>query len=136
MFSIDATGGQTPVVGLPEPPRKTDGPAHVIKAPPALAETPGQAAPPPQAGEDADAARARMDQAERMVERLNREFARHNARSSRRVRFLLDPGTRELIVQVIDGDTEQVVRQLPPQEALQRLKALDLPKGSLVDGAV
>jgi len=136
MFSIDASGGQVPVVGLPEPPRKADGPSHIVKERPARAEAPGQAVVPPQAGEDTDAARARMDQAERLVEQLNREFARQLGASNRRVRFVLEPETREVIVQVIDGDTEQVVRQLPPQEAVQRLKSLEALKGFLVNGAV
>jgi flagellar protein FlaG len=136
MFSIDATGGQIPVFGLPEPPRKAEGPSHVTKTPPALAEEPGQAVPPPQAGQNTDAARAGLDGLERRVERLNREFADRFGRSSRRIRFQVEPQTRKVICQLIDGETQKVIRQFPPDEAIARLKTLDALKGLIVDGAV
>jgi uncharacterized FlaG/YvyC family protein len=136
MSSIDATGGQVPVVGVPEPPRKTDGPAHILKTPPALAEAPGQAVHPPQAGEDTGAARAQMDQVAQLAERLSRESAQQGLRSNRRVRFQVDPGTQELIVQVIDADTQQVVRQFPAADVVERMKNRAALKGLFVNGSV
>lgn len=135
MISIDATGGQPPAIGLPEP-RKADGPSHVVKTPPAAAERPGQAVAPPQAGEDANAARARVDRAEGQVERQGRELARQTGRPNHRLRFVVEPRTQELIVQVIDSDTREVVGQLPPEEVIQRLKTLEALKGLIVDGEV
>jgi len=136
MFSIDSSGAQAPVIGLPEPPRKAAGPAHVVKTPPAGAEQPGQAVAPAQAGEDTDAARARMDQAESLVERQGRELARRPGRFNRHLRFVVEPQTQELIVQVIDSDTKKVVGQLPSDEVIQRLKAFEALKGLIVDGEV
>jgi len=135
MFSIDATGGQAPAIGLPEP-RKADEPSHVVKQPPALAEEPGAAVPPPQAGEDTGATRARTDRVEQLAERLNREFAQRPGRSKRKLRFLVEPRTQELIVQVIDGSTEKVVGQFPPEEVIQRMKTLEALKGLIVNGEV
>jgi flagellar protein FlaG len=135
MFSIDAAGGPAPAIGLPEP-RKTDGPSHVVKTPPASAEEPGAAVAPPQQGEDTGATRARTDQVEQLAERLNREFAQRPGRSSRKLRFLVEPRTQELIVQVIDGNTEKVVGQFPPEEVIQRMKTLEALKGLIVNGEV
>lgn len=136
MFSITATGGQAPVVGLPEPPRKADGPPHFAKTPPARAEQPGQAVPPPQAGENTDAARARTDGLERRVEGLNRELADRAGRYNRRLRFVVEPQTQKVICQLIDGDTQEVIRQIPPDQVVAHLRNLEALKGLLVNGAV
>jgi uncharacterized FlaG/YvyC family protein len=135
MISIDWTGGPAPAIGLPEP-RKADGPSHVVKTPPASAEAPGRAVAPPQEGEDTGATHARADAVDTLADQLNRELAQRPGRFNRRVRFVLDPQTRALIVQVIDGDTQKVVGQLPPEEVVQRMKTLEALKGLIVDGEV
>ena len=54
----------------------------------------------------------------------------------RRLQFIVDQESKELIVKVIDNETDQVIRVLPPEE-LQRLHSrLRETMGFLFDGVV
>lgn len=50
-----------------------------------------------------------------MVSELNRSVLVVNSRVS----FSIDRGTNKIIIRVIDGDTNEVIRQIPPEEMLR-----------------
>lgn len=135
MISIDAGAGQGPVIGLPEPPRKADGTAQVVRRPPAASEAPAEAVAPPQQGEDLDPTRARAE-LEGLSERLNRDLAAQQDRLNRRIRFSVDPQTQKLVVRVIEGESERVIRQFPPDYVLKRMAAFEALRGMMVHGKV
>lgn len=49
------------------------------------------------------------------------------------VRFERDSGTDELIVKIVDNDTDEVIRQIPPEELLNLSKHLKELSGNLVN---
>ena len=59
----------------------------------------------------------------RVLERANRRLANE---FNTHMRFSVDDTTETLVVQVIDGETDEVVRQFPPEEVLSRIEARDL----------
>ena len=44
--------------------------------------------------------------------------------SAQRISFLVDEDTGKTVVRVIDAETEEVIRQIPPEEFLKRVKIL------------
>ena len=51
---------------------------------------------------------------------------------STKLQFVVDEGAGRTIVQVIDGDTSQVIRQIPSVETLVIAKSLDRLEGILL----
>jgi flagellar protein FlaG len=49
------------------------------------------------------------------------------------VRFENDRDANELVVKVVDRDTDEVIRQIPPEELLDLIKRLNDLRGNLVD---
>lgn len=49
------------------------------------------------------------------------------------VRFERDSGTEDLIVKIVDSDTDEVIRQIPPEELLNLTKHLKELSGSIVN---
>ncbi|WP_320056014.1 flagellar protein FlaG [Desulfuromonas thiophila] len=49
------------------------------------------------------------------------------------VRFENDKDTSELVVKVVDSETDEVIRQIPPEELLGLTKRLNDLRGNLVD---
>jgi flagellar protein FlaG len=49
------------------------------------------------------------------------------------VRFERDSGTEELIVKIVDSDTDEVIRQIPPEELINLSKQLKELSGNLVN---
>lgn len=49
------------------------------------------------------------------------------------VRFERDSGTEELVVKIVDSDTDEVIRQIPPEELLNLSKHLKELSGNLVN---
>ena len=49
------------------------------------------------------------------------------------VRFEQDSGTKELVVQVVDKDTDKLIRQIPPEELLKLSQHLKELSGSIVN---
>ena len=53
--------------------------------------------------------------------------------SSQSLQFSVDHDSKEIVVKLIDQDTQQVVRQMPSEEALRMAKAIDKLRGRLID---
>ena len=49
------------------------------------------------------------------------------------VRFERDSGSSELIVKIVDSETDEVIRQIPQEELLELSKHLEELNGNLVD---
>jgi flagellar protein FlaG len=62
------------------------------------------------------------------VEAINRQLSE----ASRTVRFSLDQHTGHVIVRVVDTETEQVIRQIPSEEALAISQSIERLQGMLV----
>lgn len=132
MTHIDVVSGQTPPPDLPRSTQR----AAVTTAPVARGATPhaaqtAQAVTPAQPQEEGQPTSPNPDTVREMVERANRrlteEFNTH-------MRFRVDDTTEKLVVQVIDGQTDEVVRQFPPEEVLSRLQAMEDLKGVIYQG--
>ena len=76
------------------------------------------AATPPPSTEDVSAA----------VDKLNEAMAT----SSQSLKFEIDDDTRQIVVKIIDQSTQEVVRQMPTEEALQMAKSIDKMQGLLI----
>lgn len=50
--------------------------------------------------------------------------------------FRVDDATKQVVVSVIDPETEDVIRQIPPEEMLRLAEKLDSTRGSLVSSKV
>lgn len=127
MSHIDPIGAQSPHPGGI---KTAVAPAAHMRTPPAQAET-DQAVAPVQAQE---AGRKIQDQPaalREVVERANRRLAKE---FNTHMRFSVDDSTERLVVQVIDGQTEEVVRQFPPEDVLVRLQAMEDLKGLIFEG--
>jgi len=49
------------------------------------------------------------------------------------VRFERDSGTEDLVVKIVDSETDEVIRQIPPEELLNLSKHLKELSGNLVN---
>lgn len=49
------------------------------------------------------------------------------------VRFERDSGSEDLVVKIVDSDTDEVIRQIPPEELLNLSKQLRELSGNLID---
>lgn len=49
------------------------------------------------------------------------------------VRFERDSGSNELIVKIVDSDTEEVIRQIPPEELINLSKHLRELAGNIIN---
>jgi flagellar protein FlaG len=65
------------------------------------------------------------------VERLNKLMSSHQ----RSLRFAIDPSSGRTVITVINDETNEVVRQIPPAELLQIAHDLD-QLGALIDTRV
>ena len=62
------------------------------------------------------------------VEKLNEAMAA----SSQSLKFEIDEDTKQIVVKIIDQGTDEVVRQIPTEEALQMAKSIDKMQGLLI----
>ena len=49
------------------------------------------------------------------------------------VRFERDSGSNSVVVKIVDSETDEVIRQIPQEELLERSKHLEELSGNLVD---
>lgn len=106
--------------GLPLTPRLDDRPAAVAESG-AVAGRPVRPEAPttPPSKEDVSAA----------VDKLN-EAMQSSSQSS--LKFEIDDDTKQIVVKLIDQSTQEVVRQMPTEEALQMAKSIDKMQGLLI----
>jgi flagellar protein FlaG len=52
--------------------------------------------------------------------------------ASRSLEFSVDSETRRRVVKVVDGETKQVIRQIPSAQALELARSIDRMRGLLV----
>lgn len=64
-----------------------------------------------------------------LVEEMNRAARALNARVS----FSIDPRTEKVVIRVIDGETNEVLRQIPPEEMLRVAAQMQQLLGVLID---
>lgn len=105
--------------GLPLTPRPDERPVSavdsgVVSARPVRADTSAT----PQSKEAVIAA----------VDKLNEAMAA----SSQSLKFEIDDDTKQIVVKIIDQSTDEVVRQIPSEEALQMAKSIDRMQGLLI----
>lgn len=53
--------------------------------------------------------------------------------SDQSIRFSMDEDTQQMVIRIIDVQTEQVLRQIPAQELLDLAKSLDRMRGLLIN---
>jgi len=119
MSHIDPLGVPSPHPGGIKP---AAAPAAHVRTPPAQAQT-DQAVTPVQAQEAGQRVQDQPEALRQVLERANRRLAKE---FNTHMRFSVDDSTEQLVVQVIDGETEEVVRQFPPEEVLNRIQAQDM----------
>ncbi|TXG00391.1 flagellar protein FlaG [Massilia arenae] len=52
--------------------------------------------------------------------------------SAQSLKFEIDDDTKHIVVKIIDQSTQEVVRQMPTEEALQMAKSIDKMQGLLI----
>jgi flagellar protein FlaG len=55
------------------------------------------------------------------------------AGSNRELSIVVDPETRKIVVKVLNSETHEVIREIPPEDALHLAKTLKKLSGALVD---
>lgn len=73
-----------------------------------------------------------MEQLKQALQEIN-DSSQYNARG---LKFSLDKESERTIVKVIDTQTQEVIRQIPSEEALAIAKSLDQAIGNLVKKSV
>lgn len=96
----------------------TPAPADTASAP--AQAKPAQAPPTAQGADPAVLKKA--------TEQIN-EFIKS---SSRNLQFSVDKGTGRIIVKVVDQESGEIIRQIPPEETLAIAKNLDNPQGIII----
>jgi len=121
MLNIE-TSGVTAQQGSPPRPVKSEdiAPAQLAKAPPTQTEVPERAVTPTQESERSQSVRSQKEEAAALVDSLNKQAERSNSLASTQVRFAVDKRSDELVVSIIDQKTDEVIRQIPAEDALER----------------
>ena len=134
MFNIEAPGVATQNGGSARPPKLEDvTTAQLAKQPSTHTVPPEQAVVPVQASAQARPTRAQMDEVKELVDRINERLETADSYSSTSVRFAVDERVDDLVVSVIDRQTEEVVRQIPTEYVLEHLHRMEDLKGLMVD---
>lgn len=96
---------------------------------PASSGAPAAPVPPsPPAESVAHAQKVSAEAAQQAAARIN-EFLKS---TSANVQFSVDPSSKHVIVRVVDTETQQLIRQVPSEEALAISHALDRLTGLLL----
>lgn len=120
-----ALGGFAPE--LPKSPHERGRPVQ-----PASSGAKPQARPAPEAPPREESPPER-DAVESKVNDFNRGLA---SLSQTKVRFRVDPGLDELLVSVVDMDTDEIVRQIPSEEMVEIAQRMREIQGILLDRRV
>lgn len=109
-------------------PREPAAPVSSRPAAPAAAPAAGPPAAQQQASIGDTVPLADPAVVKKAAEQIN-EFMRS---SSRNLQFSVDKGTGRIIVKVVDQESGEVIRQIPPEETLAIAKNLDMPQGMII----
>lgn len=55
---------------------------------------------------------------------------------AKNLQFSVDQDLNAVIVKVVDGDTKEVIRQIPSEEAVRLARSMDKPLGKLIEQEV
>ncbi len=132
MFNIEAPGPVPQVAAQANQPKKGQSAnTELSRTPPAQVVDPERAVPPAQQAEKAEPSRKEA-QKEEVVQRLSEAISKFSAEFDTQIKFSVHDATDELVVQIIDQETEEVVRQIPAEDVLNRIENFDDLKGLLV----
>jgi len=68
-------------------------------------------------------------------EKLTRALIQKNVIAKNvQLQFEVEPDSERVIIKVLDRDSGELIRQIPPEEVVKLSKLLDNAKGNLVDG--
>ena len=134
MFTSEVPSGPAHT-GVPARPNNGEKvtPPQVSQAPPTQAVVPSKAAPPVQETPQGESLRARADEVQDAVDNLNEFVESDFSVSHTGIHFSVDKEAEQLVVKMIDRETEAVVRQYPAEEVLDRIKLSQDLKGLLFD---
>lgn len=110
-----------PVVNVPQPARLTDDRSAARSASGKQVPPTGEVRPEPEPPKESEVMRA--------VEML----ANHARNLGRELQFEIDSDSGKTLIKVIDPETEEVVRQIPSEEAVARARSLDADDMNLID---
>jgi len=68
----------------------------------------------------------------RMIEEATKKVQQTVSMFNSALQFQIDQDTEKLVIKIIDTNTQEVIKQIPPQEILEIAKALDKLQGLLV----
>ncbi len=111
---VGATGGAAPPPVTESPPVR---PAAVVR----------QVEPIPAAV--AEGREQVLDKVKRATVELNRVLSSFD----KRIKFHLDEATEQVVVEIINRETEEVVRTIPPEEMLELMARLHEAVGMILD---
>lgn len=63
------------------------------------------------------------------IEKLNRIVKNYN----NKINFDVDQKTNQVVVKVVDGETDKIIRQIPPEEILNLSQRMDELRGMIFD---
>ncbi|MFA5576517.1 MAG: flagellar protein FlaG [Tissierellaceae bacterium] len=76
-----------------------------------------------------DEKRITEEEAISLIEKANKDFVVYD----RRFEFSIHDATRQIMVKIIDANTDEVIRELPPEKILDMVAALWEVAGIIVD---
>lgn len=94
----------------------------------------GKQVPPP--GEVKPEVRADTQPRESDVKLAVEALENHARNIGRDLQFEIDSASGQTLIKVIDRETEEVVRQIPSEEAVQRARSLEASDLNLIDDIV
>ncbi len=113
-----------PLVSSFEPPNERD-----IKAQGGiltLQQTQGKDAKP---AESANRASVKPEDVQGEIEKLNRMVKIYN----NKINFDIDSKTNQVVVKIVNGETDKVIRQIPPEEIVNLSQRMDELRGMIFD---
>ncbi|MBI5137096.1 MAG: flagellar protein FlaG [Nitrospirae bacterium] len=134
MLNIEASAFATQSVAMARTNRGDEtASSQLAKTPPTQTAVPEQAVTPVQSGEAGQMVHAQADQVREAVERLNDTLRKYRPLADTAVRFSVNDQADVLVVQVIDRETDEILRQIPGEDVLNRLSSRENMKGLLFD---
>jgi len=116
------------LTGLTAAPAPAPAPAATRSPQPAQADVVGAEAVAARSAAVAETIGVDTGRLRQAVESINRQLIE----SSKNVRFSIDEDTGDVIVRVVDSETDQVIRQIPSEEAIAISQSIERLQGLLL----